>query len=57
MFAVTILCLFQVCFVILLLHNGSFSGAEDLQKQGYTGGPSVLYMKPPEEAAQANWAW
>jgi hypothetical protein len=30
---------------------------EDLQKQGYTGGPSVLYMKPPEEAAAANWAW
>ncbi|KAF6258244.1 hypothetical protein COO60DRAFT_1519717 [Scenedesmus sp. NREL 46B-D3] len=30
---------------------------EDLQKQGYTGGPSVLYMKPPEEVAQANWAW
>lgn len=30
---------------------------EDLQKQGYNSGPSVLYMKPPEEAAQHNWAW
>ncbi|WIA20072.1 hypothetical protein OEZ85_005933 [Tetradesmus obliquus] len=30
---------------------------EDLQKQGYSSGPSVLYMKPPEETGQANWAW
>lgn len=30
---------------------------EDLQKQGYKGGPSVLYMKPPEESGQQNWTW
>lgn len=30
---------------------------EDLQKQGYSSGPSVLYMKPPEEEGQQNWAW
>lgn len=30
---------------------------EDLQKQGYNSGPSVLYMKPPEEEGQQNWAW
>lgn len=30
---------------------------EDLQKQGYNAGPSVLFMKPPEEAAQQNWNW
>jgi hypothetical protein len=30
---------------------------EDLQKLGYQTGPSVLYMKPPEEAAEGNWTW
>jgi hypothetical protein len=30
---------------------------EDLQKQGYSSGPSVLYMKPPEEDGQQNWSW
>jgi hypothetical protein len=30
---------------------------EDLQKQGYSSGPSVLYMKPPEEDGQQNWNW
>lgn len=30
---------------------------EDLQKQGYSAGPSVLYMKPPEEDGQQNWSW
>jgi len=30
---------------------------EDLQKQGYNSGPSVLYMKPPEEDGQQNWNW
>lgn len=30
---------------------------EDLQKQGYNSGPSVLYMKPPEEEGQQNWSW
>jgi hypothetical protein len=31
---------------------------EDLQAQGYSGGPSVLAMRPPtEDAAPANWTW
>jgi hypothetical protein len=30
---------------------------EDLQKQGYNSGPSVLYMKVPEEEGQQNWSW
>ncbi|KAG1657368.1 hypothetical protein FOA52_015922 [Chlamydomonas sp. UWO 241] len=30
---------------------------EDLQRQGYKSGPSVLLMKPPEEDGQDNWNW
>lgn len=30
---------------------------EDLQKQGYSSGPSVLFMKPPKEEQQTNWTW
>jgi hypothetical protein len=37
--------------------GGGGISLEDLQAQGYTSGPSVLYMKPPEEEAQTNWAW
>lgn len=29
---------------------------EDLQQHGYSGGPSVLYVPPPEDA-DPNWAW
>ena len=30
---------------------------EDLEKAGYTSGPSVLYMKAPQEEQQLDWAW
>jgi len=30
---------------------------EDLEKAGYTSGPSVLYMKAPQEQQQSDWAW
>lgn len=30
---------------------------EDLQQHGYQAGPSVLYMKPPQEEPEGNWAW
>lgn len=30
---------------------------EDLQKQGYQGGLSVMYMKPPDEEGQQDWNW
>jgi hypothetical protein len=30
---------------------------KDLQRQGYSSGPSVLYMKPPEEDGQQSWNW
>ncbi|KAF8063084.1 hypothetical protein HT031_003923 [Scenedesmus sp. PABB004] len=29
----------------------------DLEAQGYTSGPSVLFIKPPDEAAEASWEW
>jgi hypothetical protein len=29
---------------------------DDLQAQGFRTGPSVLYMKPPDEGQQ-NWNW
>lgn len=30
---------------------------EDLQKQGYKGGLSVLYMKPSDDTGEQNWNW
>eukprot|EP00879_Flechtneria_rotunda_P011214 GHRR01011712.1.p1 GENE.GHRR01011712.1~~GHRR01011712.1.p1 ORF type:complete len:194 (+),score=66.66 GHRR01011712.1:247-828(+) len=30
---------------------------EDLQKQGYQSGPSVLFMKPPDGPLEQNWNW
>jgi hypothetical protein len=30
---------------------------DDLEKAGYTSGPSVLYMKAPQEEQQCDWAW
>ncbi|KAG2449887.1 hypothetical protein HYH02_005409 [Chlamydomonas schloesseri] len=30
---------------------------EDLERAGYKSGPSVLYVKPPSEAGEQNWAW
>jgi hypothetical protein len=30
---------------------------EDLEKAGYTSGPSVLFMKAPKEEVQTDWTW
>eukprot|EP00798_Chlamydomonas_sp_ICE-L_P019499 gene19499-26162_t len=30
---------------------------EDLQRQGYQAGPSILHLKAPEETGDCNWAW
>lgn len=29
---------------------------DDLQQHGYSGGPSVLFVPPPERE-EGNWAW
>lgn len=30
---------------------------DDLQAAGYQGGPSVLYMKAPQEQRENTWEW
>lgn len=30
---------------------------DDLTRAGYSGGPSVLFMKAPDEGGQTDWAW
>jgi hypothetical protein len=30
---------------------------EDLEQRGYKTGPSVIYMKAPQEQQEENWNW